>query len=229
MGFLGFGGSEARSVRRALEDLQRHQSRIRVEIEKSGIRFKSVLMLRQDVVAIGKPMGWKGELPVGTIVRFKTNERKPRELRLEVVNADFRLPNGKAFLICNTPEEFAPKSPRGSERFRTDRFRNLELSFPELGSQYKILNISESGCRIDTGRENLEAIWSVGEPITPAMVQVGKSITIELDEVIPRSIQPEVVGLEFKTGRNSKERKHLETLVKWLEKWEDRQSQIVAR
>ena len=103
------------------------------------------------------------------------------------------------------------------------------MNFPELGSQYKILNISETGCRIDTGQENLEAIWSVGEPVAPAMIQVGNSIAIELDEVIPRSIQPEVVGLEFKTKRNSKERKHLETLVKWLEKWEDRQSQIVAQ
>ena len=229
MGFLGFGGMEARSVRRALEDLQRHQARIRVEIEQSGIRFKTVLMLRQDVVAIGKPMGWQGELPIGTVVRFKTNERKPRELRLEVVNPEFRLPNGKAFFICNTPAKFAPKSPRGSERFRTDRFRNLEMNFPELGSKYKIVNISESGCRIDTGRENLETIWSIGESVAPAMVQVGKSISIELDEVILRSIQPEVVGLEFKTARNSKEGKHLETLIKWLEKWEDKQSQIIAQ
>ena len=112
---------------RALERMPQEQTPVRVEIERLGVRFKTFMMLRKNVVAVSRPMGFKGEVPVGTTIRLRVPGRSRRDLRLEVVNADYRLPTGRAFFICAMPRRWAPKSARSAERYNTGRITNLEL------------------------------------------------------------------------------------------------------
>ena len=212
---------------RALERMHQEQTPVRVEIERLGVRFKTFVMLRKDVVAVSRPMGFKGEVPAGTTIRLRVPGRSRRELRLEVVNADYRLPTGRAFFICAMPRRWAPKSARGAERYNTGRFTNLELVLPGYSSQYRVLDLSLKGCRIDVGREQLESIWTPGEPVSPAIVQVGSGIRINLDGVVPRSMQRGTVGLEFRFPKDGKAEAHMEKLVAWLNQREDKQSRVI--
>jgi hypothetical protein len=160
-------------------------------------------------------------------VRLRVPGRKGRDLRLEVLNPDYRLPNGRAFFLCGVPKQFAGNSPRSSERYSTARFKNLELVLPAVGGQYRVLDISMKGCRIDAGGERLETIWTPGAAVSPATVQVGSGIRIDLEGVVPRSIQGGTVGLEFQFPQDGKSVDHMGKLIRWLDKWEDRQSRVV--
>ena len=200
---------------------------MRVEIERLGVRFKTFLSLRKDMVAIAKPMGFKGQLPVGTVMRMRVPGRKGRDLRLEIADPDYRLPNGRAFIVCPLPRNFAPKSPRQAERYSTTRFTNLELVLPSVHGQYRVLDLSMSGCRIDPGRERLETIWTPGETVAPAIVRVGSGIRIALEGVVPRLIQDGWVGLEFQFPKEGKTHDHLGKLVAWLDKQEAKQSRVI--
>ena len=227
LGILSPSAWEARAVYKAIDQLHREQKPVRIEIERLGVRFKTFVTLRKEMVAISRPMGFKSELPVGTLLRLNLPGRKGKDLRFEVLNPDFRLPNGRGFFICPMPKQFAKKSPRTSERYSTGRFTNLEAVFPELGSAYRMLDISMTGCRIDPGQSQLGQIWTLGEPVKPAVIQVGSGIRIPLDGVIPRLIQHDAVGLEFMIPADGKSAGHLNKLVKWLDKREDKQSRVV--
>jgi hypothetical protein len=225
MGLFDF--FEARVVARELEALHRSQNLVRVEIESRGVRFKTLITLRKDVVAVARPLGFKWELPAGTVLRVRVPGAR-REVRLHVANPDFRLPNGRSFFVCPMPKEFASKSPRGTERYSTMRFKNLDLVLPALGTQFRVLDMSLNGCRIDMGRQNLEAIWNMGEVVGPAEIRVGQDIRIPLAGIVPRIAKDGTLGLEFQTENGSKTVEYLTKLVKWLDKQEDRLTRVVG-
>jgi hypothetical protein len=225
MGLFDF--FEGRVVARELETLHREQKPVRVEIENRGVRFKTLITLRKDVVAVARPLGFKWELPAGTVLRVRVPGAR-REVRLRIANPDFRLPNGRSFFVCPMPKEFAAKSPRESERYSTMRFKNLDLMVPAMGSQFRILDLSLNGCRIDMGQQNLEAIWNLGEGVGPAEVRVGGDIRIPLAGIVPRVVKEGTLGLEFQIESGSKTVDYLAKLVKWLDKQEDRLSRVVT-
>lgn len=227
LGIFSPSAWEARAVVKAIEQLHREQSPVRIEIERLGVRFKTFITLRKDMVAISRPMGFKPDLPVGSVLRLRVPGRLGKELRFEVLNPDFRLPNGRGFFICPMPKGFAQKSPRATERYSTGRFTNLELAFPGLGTAYRMLDLSMTGCRIDSGQEQLGQIWTLGEPVQPAIIQVGAGIRIPLEAVVPRLIKAGMIGLEFVLPPDGKSAAHLDKLVKWLDKREDKLSRVI--
>lgn len=227
LGIFSPGAWEARSVLKAVEQLHEQQTPVRVEIERLGVRFKTFVTLRKDVIAVARPMGFKGELPAGTVMRLRVPGKNRRELRLQIHDADYRLPNGRAFFLCALPEAFAKQSPRSAERYTTGRFTNLELVFPGLGTGYHILDLSRTGCRFDPGREQLSTIWTAGEFVPAAFIQIGTGIRIQLEGVVPRSMKPDAIGVEFRFSTDGKSVKHMETLVTWLDKREEKQSRVV--
>jgi hypothetical protein len=218
---------EARTIVRELDALHRAQKPVRIEIENRGVRFKTLLTIRKDVVAVARPMGFKWELPVGTMLRVRLAGVR-RDVRLQVVNPDYRLPNGRSFFVCPIPKQFAAKSPRASERYSTARFKNLEMLLPSLGGRYRILDLSMKGCRIDTGREQLQAVLNLGERIAPAEIRVGSGIRIPLESIVPRTAQAGTVGVEFRVEHGSRSPDYLDKLVKWLDKWEDKQTRVLG-
>lgn len=220
--------SEERAAHAALEDLHRHHTPVRVEMEQSGIRFKTVISLRKDVVAVQKPMGFGVEVHEGTVLRVRLPDRKHREVRLVVSNPHFELPNRRAFFVCPLPKGFAEQSGRQAERYSTHRFRNLELVLPEQHGRYRVYDLSMGGCRIATGRENVALTWEEGEAISPAMLSVGNAIRIDVHRVVPRVLLKNAVGLQFDLDPGGKGHDQLQKLVAWLDKWEDRQSRVVG-
>ena len=106
MGLFDF--FEARVVHRELEALHSSQKPVRIEIENRGVRFKTLISLRKDVVAVARPMGFKLDMPAGTFLRVKVPGAR-REVRLQIVDPDYRLPNGRSFFVCPMPKQFAAK------------------------------------------------------------------------------------------------------------------------
>jgi hypothetical protein len=225
MGLFDF--FEARAVHNELEALHRSQKPVRVEIENRGVRFKTLITLRKDVVAVARPMGFKLDMPTGTFLRFKGPGAR-REIRLQIRDPDYRLPNGRSFFVCPMPKEFAVKSPRSAERYATMRFKNLELLLPAMGTHYRILDVSMNGCRIDMGQENLEAIWNMGAAVGPAEIRVGQGIRIPLAAIVPRIAKEGTLGVEFQIENGSKTVEYLSKLMNWIDKWEDKQTRVVA-
>jgi hypothetical protein len=215
---LGFGRGEAESVEAALDRIDRAHLPVHVELERSLIRFNSRLSFKRNAVVVAKPPRLGPELQTGSFVRFKVPETLHKELRLEVMTPHFNLSNNQAAFLCKVPKAFAPPSRRSCERFDTSRYGDLRLELPRHGGQFRVLDISERGCRIQTASPHPRDKLPPSEEIGDAVIHMGRNVRVELAKARPRTYHGNSVGLAFAVDPGSDNRKLLLHLLQSLER-----------
>ncbi len=137
---------------------------------------------------------------------------------MEVVLADFTLTNSQPVFLCKPPDGFAEASRRSSDRLDTRRFNNLHLHLPGHSEPLRIVNISESGCRVATQHPDPRKLFSPEQTAGAARVTLGKKAEIRLSAIVPRNFGKGQVGFAFTLGVESSDRKLLQHLLKSLDK-----------
>jgi hypothetical protein len=178
-----------------LDMLARNRTPVQVEVEKSLIRFKSQLSLKEKSVLLVKPATLGNDLHKGGFVRLSWPGAGRREMRLEISVPHFNLPNGNTSFVCKVPEGSAmPK--RKHERYDTSRFTNMRL---ELGAtSFRLLDICAEGCRIALTAETSRFKITLGRPVEPATLIVGKGSKVNFEHVTPRAQREGFIGCEFR-------------------------------
>lgn len=192
------GGLGAPSVPRTLKRLEDERTPIRIEIENSDFSFYTVLSVRPKFVVVARPADIEaGILAPGGLLRFVVPDGSRNVLRLRVRNPNYERERGDNVILCEIPEEFAEKSKRGENRFNTSRFKNLRLLIPQIDAEFRIVDISPSGCK--TYVQDMEDwdVMTVGVPMRFTKVSAGAKVKIELALLTARLVTPPVVSFEW--------------------------------
>jgi hypothetical protein len=178
-----------------LDMLARNRTPVQVEVEKSLIRFKSQLSLKEKSVLLIKPPTLGNDLHKGGFVRLSWPGAGRREMRLEISAPHFNLPNGNVSFVCKVPEGSAmPK--RKHDRYDTSHYTNMRL---ELGSvSFRLLDLCAEGCRIAITSETSRIKITLGRPVEPATLIVGKNSKVNFEHVTPRAQREGFIGCEFR-------------------------------
>ena len=221
---FGLGGrGEEKEVVQTLKRLDKSKTPLLMEIEQSQIHFRSVLAVKQGVIAVAKPMGLGAHLKKDSVVRFSVPDEPGHDIRLQVASPHFNLTSGNAIFICNFPTSFSEGTKRRATRFNTSRFNNLLLSVPTLKYRFRIVDLSMNGVKIHV-QGNVEQMFPLGQPISPANIAISK-YSVELGVVIPRVHKGNTVGCEMAVPEGSSTAKYLVHLINSLQKSEEKNLQ----
>lgn len=193
--------------------MHRRDLPFRAEVEGTNFRFNSFLMVVRGVVVVAKPARLVADVRRGSWIRFKVPGSDEHEIRMQVRNPNLIRLSGKQAFVCSMPTGFAAKSVRLAKRFNTIRYKNLHLVTGAHEPEFRIIDISASGCKVilpehwlerrprggdeerGTGEEGEERPaapereaegFPVGEPLPESLVRVGEKVQVALERLIPR-------------------------------------------
>lgn len=207
------GNRDAPQVLEVLRRLSDEQSAVRMEIERVLLRFNTRIVLRDQVVLVGKPPGLEDSISKGDLARFKIPGARGFEVRMPITALHVNLKNGGEGFVCKTPSGLALPVKRNSDRFNTQRFSNLQLLLPSLGLDFQIMDLSATGCRIKARPDFVNDLFRMNHKLMEGVIQVGERFHIALEAMIPRAHWREMVGLEFNPQQDSKHKRNLSTLL----------------
>jgi len=202
-----FGGRN--NIQKTMKGLERNRSPVRLEVEQTEVSFYTVLSLRPKVVVLARPPDLEdGVLKKGGFVRFIVPDASKNVVRMQVIAPNYKRERGDAVIVCQIPEEFAEKSKRGADRFNTSRFKNLKLIVPQVERDFRIVDMSYTGCKVFVEEfEEWETLKS-GTGMRFTKIAIGEKAEIELDMLTPRVINPPTIAFTWEV--------HHGESAKWL-------------
>lgn len=184
------------------------------------MRFTTVLMMRNNTVVVAKPNTQMPGLDRGTFMRLSVPNDGDRQLRLEVVTPHLNMRDGTPVFVCKVPERFVEQQTRRkADRYETSRFTNLRLSLAEHRWQYRVLDVSASGCKVVPRDTKPQREFPPGHRFNKGSLVVG-DLRIPLEYVVPRSYQGNAVGVEFTVSPPESNQRQLQTLIDALRRKE---------
>ena len=226
-GLLSSTHREERAVLRALSELSDRKMPVRLEAEKGGVGFFTVISLRRNAVVVARPRNLRSGIVKDSHVRLTLPNSGRKQVRLQVLVPHVKLPmTVKHACVCAVPDAFSGECKRSADRFSTRRFKNLQLQLPDQQKSYRVVDLSTSGMRILTGEDSSLMRFSPGTEQVPARLRVGQRVTIELRSLVARAITGGTVGLQMQVQRDGASERHLMNLLNRLQEHELRRLQI---
>ncbi len=231
---LAFVKKRSKPVLRALEHLDRKRIPVKLEIEHTDYRYTTTLAVRRNLLVFAKPIGLGKAIRKGVFVRFRVPDAAQAEVRAQVVTPDFSLANGATVFLCNIPDDYVAGARREAERYNTARYNNLLLATWGLNDtanepdRHRIVDLSNSGCKIYCTGSEAKILFSVGEAIQPAELLLGNRLKVQLETVWPRVHYASAVGCEFKVSPEGLNLKYFAHLILSLERGEARRLKAVT-
>lgn len=220
MNLLGGRSKEDRAILSTLQMLDRNKIPIRMEVENASIHFNTRVSVRSATVIVAKPLNLKDGLSKGGTVRFKVPGSDGKEMRMEVLTPHFNLTNGNPVFLCKIPTAYAQSNLRGALRFNTSRFSNVTLTLQGQTAQYRVVDLSDGGCKVFLTSKESQTHFPVGVPIAGARIDLGGKASVHLKHITPRSMRGQAVGCQFEVSGEGVSKKYLVKLIQSLEKAE---------
>lgn len=215
---MGGKAKEHKAVMSSLNMLDRNKIPVRMEIENSTVNFPTRLSIRSATVVVAKPTNLSGALTKGGTVRFKIPDSEGKEIRMEVLTPHFNLTSGNPVFLCKVPTEFAEGDLRGAMRYNTSKFTNVILTMPPNQAQFRIIDLSEGGCKIYVPGQAARETFPIGSPIAAVRITLGTKVTVVLDALTPRNHRGQAVGCSLTVSNEGTSKKYLVHLITSLEK-----------
>ena len=212
----GFGGSNKRLMD-VLAKLHAERTVVWVQVEGTPERFKSRLLLKDDQVVFAKPAGNHLPINTGTHVRFRIPEDPQHEVRLEVFAPNVNLASGSAVFLCKIPTSGPATAKRNEDRLGVAHLNNVVLVMPSRAREFRLADISPSGCRISASPGEAQTYFPLGRELGQMYVQVGSKAKVELTAITPRSYTKSSVGCEFTVKQEGTSQVYLSRLIEVLE------------
>lgn len=215
---MGGKAKEPKVVMSSLTMLDRNKVPVRMEIENTTISFHTRLSIRAATVVVAKPANLSSALSKGGIVRFKIPDSEGKEIRMEVLTPHFNLTSGNPVFLCKVPTEFAENNQRGALRYNTSKFSNVILTTPPTNAQFRIIDLSEGGCKVYVPSHEAREIFKIGSSIFAAKISLGTKVSVSLDSLTPRNHRGQAVGCQLSVTKAGNSQKYLVHLISSLEK-----------
>ena len=203
----------APAVEPVLRKLSVGRQMVRMEIDSAMAQFNTGLLVKNEMVLVGKPEGLEASMRRGDIVRFRIPWEQKFEVRMKIYVLHLNLSNGTEAFLCQKPSGSAHPAQRINERFNTRRFSNIRLDLPALKDSFSILDLSVGGCRVNAEPKFMRNAFKVNQRLWEGIITVGERFQVRLDLVIPRAYHDGTVGLEFKVNRGERYGQHLTTIL----------------
>lgn len=217
---FGLPGGERRGILKTLRKIAAEKTPLRLELENTDIHFLTVLQIRREMVVFAKPRDLRKQFKTGSMVRFTLPHDRKLALRFRVKIPHFRLMRGGPVILCEIPQQFADPPQRAHDRFSTSRFKNISLVLPGPQKNLRIVDVSAEGCKVyHGGLEDLDWV-EVGERINTAHIEILNRVKLELEMVIPRSVELKTIGFEFRLSGRKASREKFAIFLGALEKAE---------
>lgn len=192
------GGGEAKQAQDLLTSLVKTGKSVRVEIEGTPINFYSSVLLRSGSVALSNPKIFNKFVETGKWVRLRSEEPGKNDLRLEISSADLANTSERNMFLCRLPTAAIGEAKRAEARHFTGHFKDLKLELSSHASEYRILDLSKSGARIQLNSEADGKHFPVGEYLnTKGRIRLGDRASVALLDVVPRFLSKVEAGLEI--------------------------------
>lgn len=202
---------------RVLRQLEDNNTPVRLEVENSNVSFYTVLSLRPGAVILNKPLDLNPKLiRRGRAVRFEVPDGSRNVLRMVVRRPHFKRKRGDEVFLCPIPQEFSAKSKRRNPRFNTSQFKNLHLKVPQADAEFRIIDISQTGCRTFVGDFSEWDLIRTGVEMRFTKIAVGDKVEIALDILVPRVIKAPTISFQWKVLELSYSGRYLQHFVKTL-------------
>ena len=231
---FGFGKGQPKSVQPVLEALEHKRIAVKLEIEGTDFRYSTTLAVKRNLLVFAKPLGLGKALRKGGYVRFKVPESDNLEVRAQVVTPDFSTTNGAHVFLCPVPQNFVQGAHRSAERYNTARYNNLYVSTWDGNNQlhtenrFRVVDLSLSGCKLFTDKDNAKVTFPIGEPVAPAVMHLGSRLKVDLESLTPRVHQPSAIGCEFVVGQEVLNLKYFRHLIVSLDRSEGHRLKTVT-
>lgn len=222
--FGGWGSSshrEARALRRALAEISDKKTPVRVEVEGTGIRFLTVVLLHRNALVIVKPSTLRADAPRNSIARVTLPGRERLQVRCRVQVPRFTLAmSGRHAIICTVPETFAGTCQRAADRFDTSRYKALRLHVPTAQSTFSVVDVSQAGLRIVTRGAPAGEVFKPGAELAPARLLLGYKVKVDLASLVPRNQADKAIGLQMRVQEDPFSLRYWQHFLKQLEQQE---------
>jgi hypothetical protein len=210
-----------RVVLRTLKTLERNRTPVRLEVESSDYSFYTVLSLRPEVVVVARPADLEPDiLQKGGMVRFIVPDASKNVVRMHVIEPEYKRERGDSVIVCRIPDSFAEKSKRGADRFNTSRFKNLLLIVPQLEAEFRIIDMSHSGCKVFVQDFEEWETLKAGAGMRFTKVAIGEKVEIDLDMLTPRLINAPMVSFAWEVSGKGDSAKYLNHMISSLHRAE---------
>jgi hypothetical protein len=201
-----------------LRQLDNDRTTLSVQIEGAPVRFKTRLLLKDDQVVFSKPDGIRESLRAGKHVRFRIPDDPTREIRLQVFAPQINLASGSAVFVCKLPSADSAPAKRGADRHGVAHLTNVALVMPKRDREFRLTDISLTGCRIAISQGEAKTIFPLGRPLGDVHIQVGAKAKVELASIVPRSHHPGAVGCAFTVKGEGHSQIYLKRMIETLDR-----------
>jgi hypothetical protein len=182
-----------------LESIAQQSKPVQFEIEKTQIRFRSRITLKDGQVIVVRPPGLNGMLTAKSSVRVRLPDRPGEEVRLKVVVPHADVGTGSEVFICAAPD--APiKNRRAADRYSVAHDDRLQLELK--GEIFNLTDFSVRGLRIALSPSQIRLDLPIGHNLGSATLKFGADVWIRLEQLIPRYRQWNLIGFEFKIAKD---------------------------
>lgn len=187
----------------ALKRLAREKRPVQVQLEHLGVSFQSVLAVKGRSVVIARPRRLGHALKPGHWLRVYDPDLPDAGLRMPIVHASFLLTNGNTVIVADADAELAGPNQRRLPRYDTSRLESLFLTLPAQQRRFRVLDLSQAGCRVAVGDANALPVLPPDEPVSPAAL-LARSTRIDLHHVVARTHSTGIVGCAFRAAEDGR-------------------------
>ena len=213
------GGGEAKQAQDLLTFLAKFEKSVRIEIEHTPINFYSSVKLKSGQVALSNPKIFNKFIEKGKWVRLCPEESGKNELRLEISSADLARSGERNMFFCRLPSAAIGEPKRVGVRHFTGHFKDLKLELVGHASGYRILDVSNSGVRIQLNSEEEGKRFTVGTYLeTKGRIRLGERASVALLDMVPRFLSTVEAGLEIVVNPEGNSRAVLKAFLNTIEK-----------
>lgn len=206
-----------------LAELNRGKDLIKVEVESTGARFRSRVLLRSGAVVLTYPQHLEKVMKVGRWVRLRPSDQDAHELRLEISSAryggsgEMAVELGQMSLLCKIPGAVTEESKRQHDRLSTTQFKDLRLEMAGHPMAYRILDLSQGGLRILLPEEEEQPLFQNGKTLARnATIHLGAKARVVLVRVVCRYCEKTWAGLEMEVDPEGTSQKMLDIFLNRL-------------
>lgn len=183
----------------ALKRLARDRHPVHVQVEHTGVAFQSVVAIKGRSVVIARPWRLGHRLKAGQWLRVYDPALPEAGLRLSIVHPNFLLLNGNTVIVADGEAELAGPNQRQTPRYDTSILEGLYLALPNDKRRFRVLDLSQTGCRVAVGDLDAMGLLPPDKPLGPATL-LARSTEIALHHVLARTYGERVVGCEFRVA-----------------------------
>lgn len=209
-------GDEAQQV---ISQFAQQKEPLRVEIETTPFWFYSAPLLRSGAIVISMPQKFQPAVETDKWLRVRVSDAERKDLRLQISSAKhggtghMALSPDQVAVLCKLRGATIEPSKRSADRVNTSNYQDLFLDVTSPSGSFRIVNLSKSGVKIRLSDDKQKEAFPLGKYIQKGAIRLGSKARVSVQDMVPRCLYEDGVGLEVVVNPQGNARKILEMFL----------------